>query len=362
MELKIGAVIAAARRAKNMTQEALAGAVGVSAAAVSKWETNASYPDITLLPPLARALGLTVDALLDFRDQPTDEELHAIVARLGKVFDAQGYTAGRAACEDALREYPTSGSLKIAVGGLYYRYVGLALDGKADPGDMLADMNARACALFEQGEQQTDNPNEALATRVLRASMHIMTGTYDEAEALLDSIPKPLANPDQLYHTLYLARGELDRAEKLSRRMLLCHVNEALVALMNLCTVARRREDWENARLLTDTYEALTRLLRLNPYNSLQMQLLLAQQEQDHARTLDVFEQLADALLHYSLDYTDNPFFTGVQEVVPSAAQTAATQRLALRAIEEDGDLDPLRGEPRFETALDRLRRAIPAE
>ena len=63
MELQIGKIIMQTRREKGMTQETLADMVGVSAAAVSKWETCASYPDITLLPPLARALGLSVDAL-----------------------------------------------------------------------------------------------------------------------------------------------------------------------------------------------------------------------------------------------------------------------------------------------------------
>lgn len=42
MELQIGTIISRARHAKGMTQEMLADAVGVSAAAVSKWETGGS--------------------------------------------------------------------------------------------------------------------------------------------------------------------------------------------------------------------------------------------------------------------------------------------------------------------------------
>ncbi|MDO4270917.1 MAG: helix-turn-helix transcriptional regulator [Eubacteriales bacterium] len=42
LELNIGSVIARTRRGKDMTQEALAETVGVSAAAVSKWETGGS--------------------------------------------------------------------------------------------------------------------------------------------------------------------------------------------------------------------------------------------------------------------------------------------------------------------------------
>ena len=53
---KIGGNIAALRKAKGLTQEQLADMLGVSAPAVSKWETGSSYPDISLLCPLARAL------------------------------------------------------------------------------------------------------------------------------------------------------------------------------------------------------------------------------------------------------------------------------------------------------------------
>lgn len=52
------------RKEQNLTQEALAGMLGVTKAAVSKWETAESYPDITLLPKLARLFEITVDALL----------------------------------------------------------------------------------------------------------------------------------------------------------------------------------------------------------------------------------------------------------------------------------------------------------
>ena len=47
-----------------MTQETLAEKLGVSAQAVSKWENDASCPDITLLPILCRELGITTDELL----------------------------------------------------------------------------------------------------------------------------------------------------------------------------------------------------------------------------------------------------------------------------------------------------------
>lgn len=59
-----GAVIRRAREEKHLTQEQLAAALHVSSKAVSKWETGAGFPDISLLEPLAKALELSVIELL----------------------------------------------------------------------------------------------------------------------------------------------------------------------------------------------------------------------------------------------------------------------------------------------------------
>ena len=61
---KTGALISAARKEKNLTQRELAAALHVSDRAVSKWERGAGFPDISLLEPLADALGLGVLDLL----------------------------------------------------------------------------------------------------------------------------------------------------------------------------------------------------------------------------------------------------------------------------------------------------------
>ncbi len=62
--MKTGALIAQTRKEKGMTQKALADSIGVSNAAVSKWETGKGFPDISLLEPLSNALGLTVSEIL----------------------------------------------------------------------------------------------------------------------------------------------------------------------------------------------------------------------------------------------------------------------------------------------------------
>lgn len=63
-----GAVIRKLREAKKMTQEELADKLYVSSKAVSKWETGQGFPDISLIEPLASALGISVIELLSGED------------------------------------------------------------------------------------------------------------------------------------------------------------------------------------------------------------------------------------------------------------------------------------------------------
>lgn len=64
MNETIGNRIAKYRKTKGMTQEDLANLMGVSSQAVSKWENDASCPDISALPQLCKILGITSDELL----------------------------------------------------------------------------------------------------------------------------------------------------------------------------------------------------------------------------------------------------------------------------------------------------------
>ena len=60
-----GSTIRNLREDRRMTQAELAEKLGVSSKTVSKWETAKGLPDITLLQPLAQALGISVIELMN---------------------------------------------------------------------------------------------------------------------------------------------------------------------------------------------------------------------------------------------------------------------------------------------------------
>ena len=81
--VKTGCLIAERRKQLNMTQKELAQKLHVSAQAVSKWERGLSFPDVSLLEPLAQQLDLTVSEVLSgSRDVAPQEELIRASLRL----------------------------------------------------------------------------------------------------------------------------------------------------------------------------------------------------------------------------------------------------------------------------------------
>ena len=106
--MKINEIIRAKRREQGMTQEQAAAALGVSASAVHKWEKGSSYPDITLLPALARLLGVDLNTLLSFQEDLTPEEIGRFCNGLVQKVKEEGISAGFEMAMEKIREYPAS--------------------------------------------------------------------------------------------------------------------------------------------------------------------------------------------------------------------------------------------------------------
>ena len=71
---RFGAFIAEKRKALNMTQKELADRLMVSDKAVSKWERGLSFPDITLIEPLAKILSVSLTEMIEGKDKMTEEK------------------------------------------------------------------------------------------------------------------------------------------------------------------------------------------------------------------------------------------------------------------------------------------------
>ena len=109
--MKINQIIRQRRRELSLTQEQVAAYLGVSTPAVNKWEKGSTYPDITLLPALARLLRTDLNTLLSFQEDLSDVEIETFVDHLDQMVQEQGYQAAFQAAWDKVQEYPTCEAL-----------------------------------------------------------------------------------------------------------------------------------------------------------------------------------------------------------------------------------------------------------
>lgn len=79
---KTGALIASVRKEKGLTQKELAVTLHVSDTTVSKWERGIGFPDVSLVEPLAAALGLTIGELFagERAAEPLPQECEALLS------------------------------------------------------------------------------------------------------------------------------------------------------------------------------------------------------------------------------------------------------------------------------------------
>ena len=109
MKITVGENIRRLRRERDVTQEQLAEAMNVSTAAVSKWERCESYPDITLLFPLANYFEVSIDGLMGYDAErinaQIEERLDAFLKQYLSGTSAGAEEAKRIITE-AYREYP----------------------------------------------------------------------------------------------------------------------------------------------------------------------------------------------------------------------------------------------------------------
>ena len=97
---------------KGWTQEELATHVGVTGQAVSKWERNECYPDITLLPGLANCFDVTVDELLGMAE--IKGKMWGVYAEAHQLQQDGKYYDAVAIFDEALKTFPGDPGLTMS--------------------------------------------------------------------------------------------------------------------------------------------------------------------------------------------------------------------------------------------------------
>lgn len=256
--MEIGFNIARLRKDREVTQEQLAKAVGVSAPAVSKWETGQSLPDIGLLAPLARYFGVTVDELLAYERQLSDEEVDRRTRDIQKIFSRSGYEAGMAACKALAQEYPDNAYLRMKLAGMASLYVMYAR--KADrTEEHIKQFCLYALELLEEIISRGDGRYYMQALG-MAAVYRMQNGDYETSERYLKQLPPQEVTAEVLYPPLYLLKKDWEKAEIAGQQNVDRFGRVVLQSLGAVMRAAWEREDDQKLRRVSKQYTELERM------------------------------------------------------------------------------------------------------
>lgn len=116
MNIKIGEKIRQLRKRDGRKQENLAGALGVSPQAVSRWEANGGYPDMELIPAIANYFNISIDELFGY-SKDRQEKLKSILNKAEQALSGQeDMTECIGMLRSAAEEFPSETQVLVKLG------------------------------------------------------------------------------------------------------------------------------------------------------------------------------------------------------------------------------------------------------
>ena len=352
--LNIGVHIAALRKAKGLTQEQLAARIGVSAPAVSKWETGNSYPDITLLCPLARALGTHVDTLLQFEETLSDQQVNEQINAILQTAMHQNCAAAEAQLETLLHRYPNCTTLQFNAAVAYDTFLMLNPAGQEQ-------WRSRKQTLLEEVRASGSGAYWQIATIQL-ATMAIAEGDLEQGGALLRELPERPGDPSAIWALYYLKKGQPEEALKLTQKQLYKLANQMVSCLTTLMNPELSPQPRQLLKLC-QAYQTLAQIFGLPDMSSAPlMEYYIRVGEIDQAAAC--FARYVDVATG-PVVYPDEELFSPglpAQKHSDLQATPQPLRQMLLQAVTSEKQYRPLFACPAFTAALEKLKASISSE
>ena len=287
--MKINEIIREKRKALSLTQEQVAEFLGVSTPAVNKWEKGATYPDITLLPALARLLKTDLNTLLSFHDDLTDREIAQFVDGLDETVQEQGYDAAFQKAIHKIQEYPTCERLLYSA--ILYLEGALTLYNVSAPAQYQERYEP-----FYQRLAKSDSPEIRDTATSMLISYARNRGDFSKAEELIHTLPFSTIDREEQLAILYQRQERYQDAEKLWEHRTIKGITEVQTAFIHLLEIALQEKREDDAAFFADAYETLARRFCFPEWMRYNAHLQLALAKKDKDRSLSILQKMLPAM------------------------------------------------------------------
>lgn len=288
MKMQIGEIIRKYRKSNHMTQEEMAERLGVSAPAVNKWENGNSMPDIMLLAPITRLLGISLDELLSFEKELTDAEAKEIVEAVNQKMETEDYAEVFQWAKKKMEQYPNCEHLHM--------WLCITLDGGrvVKSVENPAQYDDFICSSYERLLKSGEEYVRTTAADFLY-SFYVRTGQYEKAEKYLTCFSDQNPEKKRKQAFLYAKEGRNEEALKLYEELLFSSYQMLSAVFYSMLSMSIQEKDMEKAEYFSDKTVRLIRLFEMGTYQEYAMRLELAQAKEDVRETLVCAEKMLES-------------------------------------------------------------------
>lgn len=343
--MKINDIIRQKRLEKGLTQEQVANYLGVTTPAVSKWETGATYPDIVLLPALARLLDTDLNTLLSFQENLSDKEVALFLNKVTETVEREGFDAGYLLAMKKIKEFPNCdlliGNIAMLLEG-FLNFSGKKVDKKYQ--EEIENLHKLA--------SKSNDVNVREQSQGILISKLIEKEKYDEAQEILDTFSKESwVDRKQLQANLYIAKGEYSKAAQLTEEKLLSTTNEIHACLMTLMEIAIKEDRMSDAEYIADVDKNAAKLFDLWEYNSYVAHSQLYDATKNRIKALKIFLPMLKSLTK-KWEIDKSPLYRHIQKKEIDKTFGLKLQKYFIQAINNDEDMSYLKEEPEIQEVI----------
>lgn len=344
--MNIGGTIRQYRKEKEMTQEQLAELLGVTASAVNKWERGNACPDIALLAPIARALGISLDTLLAYHEKLTREEVNDLMTVLAEKLDGESYQEVFEWVRNKIRTFPNSEELMVqaAVTLMGYCIVREIPEAKQYEPQLLA--------WIERGLQSEDEHLRTQAAQILY-SFYLTREAYEKAEEYLQYFSEQ--NPEKQVHqaVLYSRTGRTAEAYRVYEEQLFEVHNRASMILNCIFALDLQERNWERAHYMADKIEQFEQVFEMGRYYEKVNRFQLAAETKDREACLTLAKELLAGVEDIG-GYVRSPLYSHRSFDFRKAPEAYGQELRAslLRCMKEDESFDFMKEEAQWKELI----------
>lgn len=331
-EIRIGDNIFRLRKQAKITQEELASFLNLTKASVSKWETGQSLPDLLLLPQIAAFFDVTVDQLIGYEPQLSEQQIRKIYQELSGDFVKLSFDEAIEKCRKLVKTYYACYPFLYQIGNLWLNHVSLAASPKQQE-ELLRDilqLYNRVLTGSRDAQLQAD-------ARIMKALILMMLGEAQEAARLLEPMTHPQRLQNQcgsLVIQVFQMLGQDQKARSTAQIQCYLHLQQLLDISVRLLELEQmdEKKGLETIRRLHQLIETW-QLEKLMPNQTLKFfyqsaVFFCCHGKREEALTwLDAFVQGSMALCRDDLKLAGDDYFTLVEEWFEQSALGTAPPR-----------------------------------